>query len=234
MTCQNCEKCCEYDIMTRKQISVCLLNWCPCHKEEDLEETIICSAVKMSDGYIFLGHRHFHCLHAARMTTRYADEPNPHPDQQGFMTSRNRFVGRKEAQKIHKRTVGKSYDPTGYRGINYSVKTYINMTNEKYLKLLSKAPQDHLSREFLDFLMNNNEVVQVWAGWLIIKNIKYWTEENDWLTAFYIGDKKDKPVWAITQMKWLVADYEDREWLIKAPHKRTVKLFHVHLYKKVV
>jgi len=107
------------------------------------------------------------------------------------------------------------------------------MNEKEYLDFLAQAPKDHHSKEFIDWLIDKNEVVKIWAGWLIIKNKKYWNPENDWLTAFFIGDFHYEDFQAIGELKWLLSDFGDREWLVKAPHKRTVKLFHVHLYKKI-
>lgn len=115
------------------------------------------------------------------------------------------------------------------------------MTEEKYQEILKTAPEDHLSEEFKLFLINNNEVVFINENWLVIRNIKYWTEENDWLTAFYlpvkqpwdsVWDKKFQSGFFEKMSELHKSPFADREWLIKAPEKRTVKLFHLHLYKK--
>lgn len=106
------------------------------------------------------------------------------------------------------------------------------MSEEKYLELLKTAPTDHFSPEFKIFLYDNNRVVSWSEGWLIICNKKYWTPENDWLTAFYTGRDITNPGIALASSHTLLEKYGDREWLIKAPHKRTVKLFHIHLIKK--
>lgn len=108
------------------------------------------------------------------------------------------------------------------------------MKEENYQEFLKTVPQDHFSDEFVNFLKNNNEVVDKAYNWLIIKNIKY---HGDWLTAFYIGWRIENGSFnqsaAIADMWQLIPKYKDREWLIKAPHKRSVKLFHVHMYKKM-
>lgn len=67
--------------------------------------------------------------------------------------------------------------------------------------------------------------------------ISHWYEtaeerNNDWLTAFYVGYGKKFSQNALTSLVELDNSYNNREWLIKAPHKRTVKLFHIHLIKK--
>lgn len=65
-------------------------------------EKIICAAVKYKDE-IFRGHRHCHAIAAMRdklsynMTRRDMERIN---EEQGFMTSENRFVDRKEAFEI--------------------------------------------------------------------------------------------------------------------------------------
>lgn len=63
------------------------------------KEICICAAIICDDGYIFRGHRHFHCLQASRMTIQYKNF-RPKPEQQGFITSLNRFVGRDEGLKL--------------------------------------------------------------------------------------------------------------------------------------
>lgn len=109
------------------------------------------------------------------------------------------------------------------------------MTEEGYQEFLKTAPEDHFSVDFLLFLVNNNKVRHWSEKWLVIENTKYWTEENDWLTAFYIGEMKENTPQAIIALYSLSTSFDgvlDREWLIKAPSKRSVKLFHVHMYKK--
>lgn len=103
------------------------------------------------------------------------------------------------------------------------------MKEEEYQELLKQAPQDHFSDEFIQFLRDNNEVVEENENWLIIKNCK---DSNDY-TAFFIRDIwKNVYKMFLMDMPDLIKKYENREWKIKAPHKRTVKLFHVHLIKK--
>jgi hypothetical protein len=83
-------------------------------KKEDVEKEIcICAAVKSSDGKIFRGHRHGDCMREidSRNLTISSD-----PNDQGFITSRNRFVGRSEGRKLQDAAGIKSADPGGYRG----------------------------------------------------------------------------------------------------------------------
>lgn len=108
------------------------------------------------------------------------------------------------------------------------------MSEEQYQELLKTAPEDHFSPEFKVFLVNNNKVRFLSNDWLIIENKKYWTPENDWLTASCISQDRDNVQQALTKFFYLkdFKDSLDREWLIKSPNKRTVKLFHIHMYKK--
>lgn len=108
------------------------------------------------------------------------------------------------------------------------------MTKQEYQILLKQAPQDHFSKEFQLFLINNNKVRSINSRWLVIENCKYHDDKNDWLTAFYIGSfglSNDEEQEALTELREILLEFPDREILIKAPNKRSVKLFHVHLYK---
>lgn len=104
------------------------------------------------------------------------------------------------------------------------------MTEQEYQTLLAKAPKDHFSDEFIQYLRDNNVVRFETSSWLVIQNVKYWTPENDWLTAFYIGDMLYDDC-IVEKISSVMHKFPDREILIKAPNKRSVKLFHVHLYK---
>lgn len=102
------------------------------------------------------------------------------------------------------------------------------MQEEKYQEFLKTAPEDHFSEQFIQFLRDNNEVIEEKENWLIIKNVKY-----DWLTAFWKRkDCLEYETLAYEQLKNLLINYRNYEWKIKAPHKRSVKLFHVHLIQK--
>lgn len=65
------------------------------------KEIIICSAIRMPDGYIIRGHRHNDCIATASNIPRYKGS-RAHGDNQGFMTSTNRYVTRKEGYEIQK------------------------------------------------------------------------------------------------------------------------------------
>lgn len=76
------------------------------------EEIVICAAIKMSDGYIIRGHRHSDAIRTASQIPRYKDE-HPWGENQGFVTSTNRYVNRLEGAKIQKAAGIKSKMPDG-------------------------------------------------------------------------------------------------------------------------
>jgi len=109
------------------------------------------------------------------------------------------------------------------------------MTEEEYRKFLKIAPKDHFSSDFKLFLINNNKIRFFSGDWLVIENKKYWNKENDWLTAFCFAEDRENFSVGLVRLYDLHKDFPEsrnREWRIKAPEKRTVKLFHVHIYKK--
>lgn len=59
----------------------------------------VCAAIQMDDGYVIRGHRHSDCLHTMARHPKYSTA-RATQDSQGFMTSRNRFVGREEACRL--------------------------------------------------------------------------------------------------------------------------------------
>lgn len=83
------------------------------------KEIVICAAVRFA-GKVWRGHRHPHAMQAMRaelsytMTRKQMDEAQVNKDQ-GFITSRNRFVGRKEALAIQRAAGIKSVE----RGEHY-------------------------------------------------------------------------------------------------------------------
>lgn len=76
-------------------------------------EIVICAAVVAEDGRIFRGHRHNNCL--ALMAELKLHQRKDH-EAQGFITSRNRYVDRKEGMKLQLAAGIKSADPAGYQG----------------------------------------------------------------------------------------------------------------------
>lgn len=88
-------------------------------------EIVICSAVRLNDGYIVRGHRHDDAMRAAAARGDYPQRQHGpmRADQQGFVTSRNRFVSRHEAMALQKAAgipsadlVAKGYRDTSLRG----------------------------------------------------------------------------------------------------------------------
>ncbi len=102
------------------------------------------------------------------------------------------------------------------------------MKETEYLNFLKTAPTNHFSDKFIQFLRDNNTVIEELTRWLVIKNVK---DPNDY-TAFYIDKKKRKSLESFFENLPDLEHYKNREWKIKAPHKRTVKLYHVHLINK--
>lgn len=75
------------------------------------KEIIICSAVIAENGKIYRGHRHNNCLaliHELKL------KPEQGHDSQGFITSKNRFVTRKEGLKLQLEAGITSNEPNGY------------------------------------------------------------------------------------------------------------------------
>lgn len=82
------------------------------------KEIVICAAVRAKDGTVYRGHRHGHALYkpfGLQGMPGYEDE-RPHGDDQGFITSKNRYVTREEGMKIQIAAGIPSHDPGGYRG----------------------------------------------------------------------------------------------------------------------
>lgn len=68
------------------------------------------------DGYIVRGHRHHHAIRAMKEIPRYQNDKAPFGDDQGFVTSRGRYVNRKEALVLQRMAGISSVAPSGYRG----------------------------------------------------------------------------------------------------------------------
>jgi len=79
------------------------------------KEIVICAAVKAENGRIFRGHRHGDAMrvcadHKLKLCMTSSQE------QQGFITSKNRYVGREEGRILQDKAGIKSADEEGYRG----------------------------------------------------------------------------------------------------------------------
>ena len=77
------------------------------------KEIVICAAVMADDGSIYRGHRHGDAMNACRQTGRKLANGR---EQQGFITSLNRYVTREEARRLQDEAGIESVDPEGYRG----------------------------------------------------------------------------------------------------------------------
>ncbi|MES2111224.1 MAG: hypothetical protein V4577_20890, partial [Bacteroidota bacterium] len=78
-------------------------------------EFCICAAIRLADGRVIRGHRHDDCVQTA-LKWKAAGQEIGHlvSEQQGFVTSRNRFVGREEAMRLQKALGARSmYSPDG-------------------------------------------------------------------------------------------------------------------------
>ena len=82
-------------------------------KSEKRAEICICAAVKADNGTIYRGHRHGDCM---ILIHKEGKEIGSKVDDQGFITSFNRFVSRSEGRKLQDKAGIPSADPEGYRG----------------------------------------------------------------------------------------------------------------------
>lgn len=76
-------------------------------------EIIICSAIKLTDGRLIRGHRHADCIatiHRMGIDTKHTS------NQEGFITSKNRFADRKEAYLLQRKAGIESNCWDGYWG----------------------------------------------------------------------------------------------------------------------
>lgn len=84
-------------------------------------EICICAALRLPDGRVFRGHRHGDCRNTAQASVEWNGGTNDGvwtsdmAMDQGFVTSRNRYVDREEALRLQLAAGVPSADPTGYR-----------------------------------------------------------------------------------------------------------------------
>lgn len=83
-------------------------------EKEEQKEIVICAAVKLHDGRIFRGHRHADCFAVMRGINPKIEWPND--NEQGFITSKNRFVTRQEGRKLQDTAGIPSASVDGYFG----------------------------------------------------------------------------------------------------------------------
>ena len=106
-------------------------------------------------------------------------------------------------------------------------------TNKMTYHLLEKAPKDHSSDEFINFLRDNNPVVFEDGLFLIIENCKYHRLPYVvWHTVFFKCKHFPHCSCASGAFDYLNDEYGEWEWLKKAANKQTVKRFHIHLIKR--
>jgi hypothetical protein len=75
-------------------------------------EICISAAIRMKDGYIIKGHRHADCIETMKRIPKYKKEW-AFGENQGFITSANRYVSRIEGAKLQKAAGIKSIMPEG-------------------------------------------------------------------------------------------------------------------------
>lgn len=76
-------------------------------------EIVICAAIQLSDGRVFRGHRHGDCFYT--MVRAGIDKQEAANAEQGFITSRNRFVSREEGRRLQDQAGIPSASPDGYQ-----------------------------------------------------------------------------------------------------------------------
>jgi len=76
------------------------------------QEVCICAAIQMEDGTIFRGHRHADAMKTAYETDKYKNLKT-FKGTQGFITSKNRYVGRTEGAELQKAAGIESIMPKG-------------------------------------------------------------------------------------------------------------------------
>ena len=84
-------------------------------------ERCICAAVKDQFGNIYRGHRHGDCMTAIRQRGKHIDHKE---DSQGFITSRNRYVNRREGLRLQKEAGIPSVSEDGYGIVLFSEDLY--------------------------------------------------------------------------------------------------------------
>lgn len=83
-----------------------------------MNEVCICAAIKLDDGRVLRGHRHHDCFRTLS-GLRQVDAAIPSGligIEQGFVTSRNRFVDRREGFRLQLAAGIESVSRDGYRG----------------------------------------------------------------------------------------------------------------------
>ena len=79
-----------------------------------MKEIVICAAIKTKKGIVIRGHRHADCIYTAQREGFDLKKDLAFADQ-GFVTSRNRYVTREEGRKLQDSAGIPSADPEGYK-----------------------------------------------------------------------------------------------------------------------
>jgi hypothetical protein len=80
-------------------------------------EICICAAIRLDDGRIIRGHRHVDCIVTARAWKKAGQDIGYiRQDQQGFVTSRNRFVDRTEGARLSREHAHVTPDGMAFQG----------------------------------------------------------------------------------------------------------------------
>lgn len=89
------------------------------------KEIVICAAVRAKDGKIVRGHRHNDAMRTLQGMPAYRDERFYAEEDQGFITSFNRYVTREEGRALQDAAGIPSADPGGYhKGTLFSEDLY--------------------------------------------------------------------------------------------------------------
>lgn len=105
--------------LLRERLAACAAEAVALRKQaSDVREQIVCAAIRLPDGRVIRGHRHDGCIKYAYDLVTWQNDPKSGVNgppwtpemarQQGFVTSRNRYVDRAEAMEIHRAAGGKS------------------------------------------------------------------------------------------------------------------------------
>lgn len=95
------------------------------HLAPHTRETVICAAIRLPDGRVIRGHRHGDCIRTAKALVTWYHNPESgfggppwHESMgfdQGFISSRNRYVTREEGLALQHAAGIPSACPSGYR-----------------------------------------------------------------------------------------------------------------------
>lgn len=98
--------------------------------------------------------------------------------------------------------------------------------------LLENAPAQD-TKEFIEYLRDNNTVVKETLEWIIIENCKYHRSDRKWYTAFYKDYfDEENEVRPLLAMGEPLSFFPDFEWLKKSKERQTVPgRFHIHIYE---